>query len=147
MLQPMTQQMQFDKTISFERLTARLSIFFGILAIVLVATGLYGTIAYGVSRRTSELGIRIALGAERPRLLWMVLREGLQLSVIGILIGLPLALASTKILSSLLYGLKPNDPLSICAAAAGIIVITTVACFIPARRAASISPIVALRNE
>jgi predicted permease len=147
MLQPMTQQAQFDKTISFERLTARLSIFFGVLAVVLVATGLYGTIAYGVSRRTSELGIRIALGAERPRLLWMVLREGLQLSVIGILIGLPLALASTKVLSSVLYGLNPNDPLSICAAAVGIIVVTAAACFIPARRAASISPIMALRNE
>jgi predicted permease len=147
LLQPMTQQAQFDDTISFERLTARLSIFFGLLAVVLVGTGLYGTIAYGVSRRTSELGIRIALGAERPRLLWMVLREGLQLSFFGILIGLPLAFASTRVLSSLLYGLKPSDPLSICAAAFGIIAITAAACFIPAQRAASVSPIAALRNE
>jgi predicted permease len=147
LLQPMTQQAQFDETISFERLTARLSIFFGLLAVVLVATGLYGTIAYGVSRRTSELGIRIALGAERPRLLWMIVREGLQLSLAGILIGLPLAFASTRALSSLLYGLKPKDPVSICAAAFGIMAITVAACFIPAQRAASISPTVALRNE
>ncbi len=147
LLQPMTQQAQFDKTISFQRLTARLSIFFGLLAVVLVGTGLYGTIAYGVSQRTSELGIRAALGAERSRLLWMVLREGLQLSIIGILIGLPLAFASTRVLSSLLYGLKPSDPMSIGAAAFVIIAITAAACFIPAQRAASISPTVALRNE
>ncbi len=147
LLQPMTQQAQFDETILFERLTARLSIFFGLLAVVLVATGLYGTIAYGVSRRTSELGIRMALGAERSRVLWMVLREGLQICAIGILIGLPLAFASTRLLTSLLYGLTPNDPLSFCTAALGIIAVTALACLIPATRAASISPTVALRNE
>jgi predicted permease len=147
LLQPMTQQAQFEETILFERLTARLSIFFGLLAVILVATGLYGTIAYGVTRRTTEVGIRMALGAERNQVLWMVLREGLQLCLIGILIGLPLAFASTRLLSSLLYGLTPNNPASICSAAVGILVVTAIACVIPAQRAASISPTVALRNE
>jgi ABC-type antimicrobial peptide transport system permease subunit len=147
LLQPMTQQAQFDEAILFERLTARLSIFFGLLAVVLVATGLYGTIAYGVTRRTSEVGIRMALGAERHQVLWMVLREGLQICLLGILIGLPVALASTRLLRSLLYGLTPNDPLSIGSAAIGILVVTAIACVIPAQRAASISPTLALRNE
>ncbi len=147
LLQPMTQQAQFEETISFQRLTARLAIFFGFLAVLLVATGLYGTIAYRVSRRTAELGIRMALGAERSRVLWMVLREGLLLCGCGILLGLPLAFASTGLLSSLLYGLTPNDPLSISAAALGILAVTALACAVPAQRAASISPTVALRNE
>jgi predicted permease len=147
LLQPMTQQAQFDETIVFERLTARLAIFFGVLAVILVATGLYGTIAYSVSRRTSELGIRMALGAERGRVLWMVLRQGLALSIVGIAIGLPLAFASTRLLASQLYGLTASDPVSFSAAALGIVLVTVMACLVPARRAASVDPTLALRNE
>jgi predicted permease len=146
-LQPMTQTEQFDASISGDRLIARLAMFFGLLAVTLVASGLYGTVAYNVSRRTSELGIRMALGAERRQVLWMVLREGLQLCILGILVGLPITFAATRLLSSLLYGLKPYDPLSICAATAGIVAVTAIACVIPAQRAASINPALALRNE
>jgi predicted permease len=146
-LQPMTQKDQFDQSISGDKLIARLAMFFGLLAVILAATGLYGTIAYSVSRRTSELGIRMALGAEQSRILRMILREGLLICALGILIGLPFALAGARLLRSLLYGLKPADPLSILAAAAGILTVTALACLIPAVRAASISPTVALRNE
>src|SRR5579883_35295 len=146
-LQPMTQMEQFDKGIEDERLIARLAMFFGLLAGVLVATGLYGTTAYNVGRRTSELGIRMALGAERRRILRMILSEGLKLCALGVLIGLPLTLAATRVLRSMLYGLTPNDPVSIAAAAAGIVSVTVLACLIPAIRAAAVNPAVALRNE
>ena len=146
-LQPMTQIDQFNASIAGDRLIARLAMCFGLLAVALVASGLYGTVAYNVSRRTSEMGIRMALGAERGQVSWMVLREGLQLSLIGILLGLPLTLAATRLLGSLLYGLTPYDPLSIGVATAGIVTVTAAACVLPARRAATIDPALALRNE
>ena len=146
-LQAMTQQEQFDASISDDRLIARLAMCFGLLAVVLVATGLYGTITYSVSRRTPELGIRMALGAEQSQVLGMILKEGLAICGVGILIGLPFAFFGARLLDSLLYGLTPTDPLSMLAAAAGIIAVTALACLIPAFRAASISPTVALRNE
>jgi predicted permease len=146
-LQPMTQKQQFETTISGDRLIARLAMFFGILAGALVATGLYGNIAYNVSRRTSELGIRMALGAERGRILRMILWEGLRLCAVGVLIGLPATFAATRLLASLLYGLTPYDPVSITAAAAGIVAVTIIACLVPAGRAASVNPAIALRNE
>lgn len=147
LLQPMTQRAQFDSTIAEDRLVARLSMFFGVLAVVLVATGLYGTLAYSVNRRTSEIGIRMALGAQRPGVLWMILRESLTICAIGLLLGLPLIFASAHLLSSLLYGLAPYDLLTIGLASLGIIGINLLASLIPARRAASIDPIVALRYE
>ena len=146
-LQAMTQTEQFDVTIAGDRLTARLAMFFGLLAVVLVATGLYGTVAYSVSRRTPELGIRMALGAERWQVLWMVLREGLWVCALGIMLGLPLTFAATRLLSSLLYGLTAWDAGSIGAAAVGIVVVTVLACLLPARRAARIDPAGALRME
>ncbi|MGA8027829.1 MAG: ABC transporter permease [Bryobacteraceae bacterium] len=147
LLQPMTQQAQFEISITEERLVARLSMFFGGLAVLLIATGIYGTLAYTVSRRTSELGIRMAVGAQRGELLWMILRESFAICAIGIVIGLPLALASTRVLASLLYGLAARDPLTICIAALGIILVSLAASLLPARRAASVDPIVALRYE
>jgi predicted permease len=147
LLQPMTQRAQFDDGISQERLVARLSIFFGGLAVLLVATGLYGTLAYGVSRRTPELGIRMAVGAQRRELLWMILQEGLAICAIGIAIGLPLAIACSRGLASLLYGLAPYDPLTISLATFGIVFVGLAAGFLPASRAASIDPLVALRYE
>ncbi|MGI9074786.1 MAG: ABC transporter permease [Bryobacteraceae bacterium] len=147
LLQPMTQRAQFESSISDDRLVARLSICFGCLAVLLVATGLYGTLAYNVNRRTAEFGIRMAIGAQRRELLWMILGQSIVICLFGIAIGLPLALASTRMLGSLLYGLAPYDPLTICVAALGIILVTLAASLLPARRAASVDPIVALRYE
>ncbi|MDQ2776706.1 MAG: ABC transporter permease [Acidobacteriota bacterium] len=147
LLQPKTQQAEFDGTISDQILMARLSISFAVLAVVLVAIGLYGTISYNVTRRTSELGLRMALGAERGQVLWMVLRSGLLLCVFGIGLGLPLATASSHVLGSLLYGVAATDPLSLAAAVVGILSIGLLATYLPARRAATIDPMIALRNE
>ncbi len=147
LLQPMTQQKQFEESFSQERLFARLSMSFGLLAALLVATGLYGTLAYRVSRRTAEIGVRMALGAQRGQVLWMVLREGLVVGVAGTLVGLPLAMASARLLRSMLFGVGPGDPVTITAALAGIIAVTLTASLIPARRATKVDPMVALRYE
>ncbi len=147
LLQPMTQQEQFDQSITQERLFARLSVFFGLLAALLVATGLYGTLAYKVSRRTAEIGIRMALGAARSQVVWMVLRESLVITAIGVLIGLPLAFAGGHLLASMLFGIGPDDPVTLGAALAGIALVTLVASYVPVRRAMRIDPLVALRYE
>jgi ABC-type lipoprotein release transport system permease subunit len=112
LLQPMTQRAQFENSISDDRLVARLSICFGGLAVLLVATGLYGTLAYNVNRRTAEFGVRMAIGAQRRELLWMILGQSIVICLLGLAIGLPLALASTRMLGSLLYGLASYDPLT-----------------------------------
>lgn len=147
LLQPMTQEEQFEQSFSEERLLARLSLFFGLLAALLVATGLYGTLAYAVNRRTMEVGIRMALGARRSQVLWMVLRGSLMVSAIGVLVGLPLAIGGARLLESQFFGVKPGDSRFFLAAAAGVALVALVASLIPARRAASVDPIVALRFE
>jgi len=118
-----------------------------VLAVVLVATGLYGTLAYRVSRRTSEIGVRMALGAERRQVVWMVMRESVILSAIGIGLGLPLAIAGSRVLKAMLFGVTTADPIAFAAALAGIAIVAIVASVIPARRAASVNPIIALRYE
>ena len=147
LLQPMTQQEEFDGNFSDQRIFFRLSLFFGLLAALLVATGLYGTLAYTVSRRTSEVGLRMALGAQRGQVLWMVLRGSLAITVAGVVIGLPLALLATKALRSLLFGVEPRDPATFAGAIAGIAAVSLFASLIPALRAASVDPMVALREE
>jgi ABC-type antimicrobial peptide transport system permease subunit len=146
-LQPMTQQAQFEASFSQEHLFARLAMFFGLLAALLLATGLYGTLAYRVTRRTSEIGVRMALGARRQQVLWMVLRESLGVSVAGVVLGLPLAIAGARLLRSLLFGLTPSDPLALALAALGTCAVALAASLIPARRATKIDPLVALRYE
>jgi predicted permease len=145
LLQPMEQQEQFDTTYTDERMFARLSIFFGLLAALLVATGLYGTMAYRVNRRTAEIGVRMALGAQRGQVLWMVLRESLIVCAAGILVGLPVAILCSRLLRSMLFNLSPFDPLAFTIALAGVCLVMATA--IPARRASSVNPIVALRYE
>jgi predicted permease len=147
LLQPMTQQAQFDESYSTQRLVARLAIFFGLLAGFLVATGLYATLSYAVARRTPEIGIRMALGAQRRKVLWAVLKESALMCVAGIVIGLPLAIACSRVLQSILFGVGPSDPIAISLALLGLIAIALIASSIPAGRAASIDPISALRNE
>ena len=147
MQKPMTQRAQFDESFSQARLFARLSMFFGLLAALLVATGLYGTLAYRVNRRTSEIGVRMALGAQRAQVLWMILRESLLISVAGIAVGVPLAIASAQLMRSMLFGVVPGDSISYLAGLLGVTMVALIASAIPARRAASVDPIVALRYE
>jgi ABC-type antimicrobial peptide transport system permease subunit len=147
LLKPMTQQAQFEQTYSQERLFARLSACFGLLATLLVATGLYGTLAYRVSRRTAEFGVRMALGAQGRQVLWMVLRESLLVSLAGALVGLPLAVGAAHLLRSTLFGVGPNDPITFAAAICGMFVVALLASYVPARRATTVDPTVALRYE
>jgi predicted permease len=144
---PMTQAAVFTDSYTQQRLFSRLALFFGLLAALLVAIGLYGALAYRVNRRTTEIGVRMALGARRPQVLGMVLRESLRVAAIGIAIGLPLALLTAHFMSSMLYGLEPSDTLTLFTAFAGVVAISLTAGYLPARRAASIDPIQALRNE
>jgi predicted permease len=147
MQKPMTQRAQFDESFAQPRLFARLSMFFGLIAVLLVATGLYGTLAYRVSRRTSEIGVRMALGAQRSQVLWMVLRESLLISVAGVAVGVPLAIAGAQLMRSMLFGVLPGDSISYLSALVGVTLVALIASAIPARRAASVDPIVALRYE
>ncbi|HEX3469746.1 MAG TPA: ABC transporter permease [Silvibacterium sp.] len=147
LIQPMTQRAQYDLTISHQTLFARLAAFFGFLAVILVATGLYGTLAYRVNNRTVEIGVRIAVGAQRSQVLWMVLRDSLMLTAFGVTMGIPLALLVGRALTSALYGVKPYDVTSYVFAALGVAVVAIVASVIPARRAAGIDPLTALRSE
>jgi predicted permease len=147
LIQPMTQRAQFDLTISRQLLFARLAGFFGFLAVVLVATGVYGTLAYRVNNRTSELGVRIAMGAQRSQVVWLVLRESLMLTAVGVAIGIPLSLLLGKALTSALYGVTPYDMVSGVFAALGIVVVAIAASVIPARRAAGVDPLTALRSD
>jgi predicted permease len=129
------------------RLVAQLSTFFGLLATLLACIGIYGVMSYGITRRTNEFGIRMALGAERRDVLWVVLRETLLLAIAGEAIGLTLALASGRLVESLLFGLKSYDPLAIGLATLAMIVVALFAGYLPARRATRIDPSVALRYE
>lgn len=146
-LRPMTLEMQFDQTIANESLMARLSLFFGGLALLLVSTGLYGTLAYSVARRTPELGIRMAIGAQRPRVLWMVMRENLGICLAGVALGLPLSFYAADLLASQLYGLSPHDWRVALSACIVLLAVTAAASAIPAYRAASVDPMRALRYE
>jgi ABC-type antimicrobial peptide transport system permease subunit len=147
LIEPMTQRAQYELTISNQLLFARLAGFFGLLAVVLVATGLYGTLAYRVNNRTVEIGVRMAVGARRGQVVWMVLRDSLILTAIGVIIGVPLASLVSKALASSLYGVKPFDALSYLIAVLGVALVALLASLVPARRAASIDPLTALRAE
>jgi predicted permease len=147
LIEPRTQREQYETTISRQMLFARLAGFFGLLAVVLVATGLYGTLAYRVNNRTAEIGVRMALGARRGQVVWMVLRESLLLTVIGIAIGVPLAALVSRTLASVLYGVAPYDLISYSLAVYGVVLVALGASFVPARRAASVNPLAALRAE
>ena len=146
-LQPMTQQAQFEASFSEEHLFARLALFFGMLAALLVATGLYGTLAYRVSRRTAEFGVRMALGARPQQLLWSILRETLLLCAAGVLLGLPLAIGGARLLRSFLFRLAPEDPVSLAVAVVATCAVVLIASAVPARRATRVDPLVALRYE
>jgi len=138
---------QIQNSLLRERLMATLSGFFGSLALVLACVGLYGILSYGVASRTNEIGLRMALGAQRRDVLWLILREALLLVLIGVAVGLPAVLATTRLVSSLLYGLTAVDPSSIGAAAVLMFAVAAVAGYFPARRATKVDPMEALRHE
>jgi predicted permease len=138
---------QLDDSLVQERLVSSLSIAFGLIALLLTSIGLYGLMAYTVSRRTSEIGIRMALGAERNRVARMIVGETMTLIMIGIAFGLPAAILASRLITSQLFGLRPSDPLTFAAACLLLALIAAGASYLPALRAASIEPIYALRTE
>ncbi|HEV2246874.1 MAG TPA: ABC transporter permease, partial [Terriglobia bacterium] len=147
MLDVKTEGEQIDESVLQERLFAGLSSFAGAFALLLACIGLYGTVAHSVNRRTHEIGIRMALGARRTDVFGMVVAHGLRLILIGLVFGVAGALALTRFLSSLLYGVRPTDPLTFAAVSLILIAVALVACYIPARRASKVDPMVALRYE
>jgi predicted permease len=142
-----TESEQIDQLLFQERLVARLSGFFGLLALVLACVGLYGLLSYEVSRRTREIGIRMALGAHPGRVLKLVLRQGIVLAIVGAAAGIGVALGVTRYLTSMLYDVHANDPLTMIAVAVLLTIVALAACYIPARRAMRVDPMVALRYE
>jgi ABC-type antimicrobial peptide transport system permease subunit len=136
-----------DSSIVRERMVSNLAAIFGGLALLLAVIGLYGVVSNSVARRTREIGIRMALGFDGRSAIWMVLREVLALVGGGIVLGLPLAIVVTRSAGSLLYGLAPDDPLTVIGSVAALLLSALAAGFIPARRAARIDPIAALRLE
>ena len=142
-----TESEQIDRLLFQERLVARLSGFFGLLALVLACVGLYGLLSYEVSRRTREIGIRMALGAQPASVLKLVLRQGIVLAIVGAAVGIGVALGVTRYLASMLYDVHANDPLTMIAVTALLTLVALAACYIPARRAMRVDPMVALRYE
>jgi macrolide transport system ATP-binding/permease protein len=142
-----TQAAQVDQAINQEIIFARLCTGFAILGLIIACVGLYGTMSYNVARRTNEIGIRMALGAQRVGVIWMVLRQVFVLAMVGLAIGLPIALATSKFVESFLFGMKPDDPWAISVAVAVLVAAAVIAGYAPARRASKIDPMVALRHE
>lgn len=142
-----TQVAEIAETISQEIALAKLCTAFAILALVIASVGLYSTMSYNIARRTGEIGIRVALGAPRGRVVWMVIREVLAVAAIGLGIAAPVVYAASKLIESFLFGMKPNDPLALAAAVAALIAAAMLAGYVPARKASRIDPMLALRHE
>src|SRR6266700_279777 len=142
-----TESEQIGRLLFQERLVARLSGFFGLLALVLACVGLYGLLSYEVSRRTREIGIRRALGAQTGDVLRQVVKQGLLLALVGTAVGTGVAIGVTRYLKSMLYDVRADDPVTIVAVGALLVMVAMAACFIPARRATNVDPMVALRYE
>jgi predicted permease len=142
-----TLRAQTEQSLVRERLLAMLSSFFGCLALLLVCVGLYGLMAYSVARRTGEIGVRMALGARRGHITWLVFRETFCLTMAGIAAGLPLGLWAARWAKSLLFEVSETDPLTISVIVVALIAVAALAGYLPARRAFRVDPIVALRYE
>ena len=145
-----TQVQQADQTLAMERMFAKLLTLFGVIAQLLAAIGLYGVMAYAVSQRTQEIGIRMALGADRRKVLMMIVRQGMMLTVVGVAIGLGGAFVLMKYLeglTSLLFGVEARDPATFAVIAGLLGAVALLACLVPARRATKVDPLTALRYE
>ncbi|MGH9720923.1 MAG: FtsX-like permease family protein [Bryobacteraceae bacterium] len=147
MLTSRTMEQYVDTNLVQEKMVATLSGFFGVLALLLASVGLYGVMAQGVTRRTREIGIRIALGARSSSVLWLVMKEALLVVAIGAAIGIPAALAVTRFASTFLYGIGARDPLSTASATLILAAVAFFAAYLPARRASRLDPNLALRYE
>jgi ABC-type antimicrobial peptide transport system permease subunit len=147
MTKVMTQAAEIDRAMNQEIVFARLCTTFALLALVIASVGLYGTMAYAMARRTGEIGIRMALGAQRGVVVGMILRQVAVVAAAGLAIGVPIALGASRLVESFLFGMKPNDPLAILWAVAILASATLVAGYMPARKASRIDPVTALRQE
>lgn len=130
-----------------QRLVAQLSAFFGLLAVFLSCIGIYGLMSYMVSRRTSEIGIRMALGAERANVSWLIMREIILLVAIGVVIGVPVTLAGSRLVTSMLFGIRGTDTITLIASVAALFFVSLISGYLPARRASQVDPMIALRYE
>ena len=142
-----TMEDNMNRTLMQERFVATLGGFFGVVALILAAIGLYGVMSQSVTRRTREIGIRMALGAEARKVLWLVLRDAMIMVAIGTVFGAFAAITLTRYTESMLYGVKAYDPWTLAAAGAVLIAVTAMAGFLPARRATRVDPMRALREE
>ena len=142
-----TTEAQISNSLSTERMIASLSMVFGFLATLLAVIGLYGVMAYSVAQRRREIGIRMALGAEPGKVVWMVMRDVLLLVAIGVAVAVPTALALTRLVASQLYGLSAHDPSTLALATTGLAMVACAAGYVPALRASRLDPMVALRYE
>jgi predicted permease len=142
-----TQAVAIDQTISQEITFVKLCTCFAMLALVIASVGLYGTVSYNVARRTGEIGIRIVLGALRGNVVWMVLREVMALVAVGLAISVPAALTASRLIQSFLFGMTPNDPLTLTIAVGTLLTAALLAGYLPARKASRIDPVIALRHE
>jgi ABC-type antimicrobial peptide transport system permease subunit len=138
---------QVSSTLVQERMMAALAGGFGVLALILACVGLYGLLAYSVARRTKEMGIRMALGAQRSRVIAVVVKSAIRLVIIGIALGLPAAWVASRWVESMMFGLTPTDPATIAGAALVLTAAALLAAYLPARRASHVDPMTALRHE
>jgi predicted permease len=145
--QVQTLEDRVDNSVASQRLVAQLSGFFGVLAVFLACIGIFGLMSFAVNRRTNEIGIRMALGADRSDVLRMVMREVLVLVGIGLAVGIPVSLACNHWAASMLFGLAPTDPVTLASATLVLVAVASLAGYLPARRAAKVDPLVALRYE
>ena len=147
MIDVRTQREQIDATMQIERAFSALTSSFGVLALALACVGIYGIMAHSVANRRNEIGIRMALGAQPKQVRGMILRESTWLAGFGIVVGVAVALALMRLVKSMLYGIQPYDPVALSAGVLLLITVAVAASWIPARRAASVQPMDALRHE
>jgi predicted lysophospholipase L1 biosynthesis ABC-type transport system permease subunit len=144
---PVTIGEQLDRGLTRDRLMAYLAAAFGLLALLLACVGLYGVLSYAVARRTSEIGVRMAIGATPADVMRLIVGDGLRVTVIGIAVGIAAAIAAARVIQTLLFGITSTDPLTYAAITATLAVVALVASYFPARRAARVDPMIALRAE